>query len=42
MSHNKSASVQVVARRLPDYKPLPEPMLNQFTDAHKRHYGEMI
>ena len=37
----KPALVQVVAwHRLGD-KPLPEPMITQFTDAYMRHYGEM-
>ena len=38
---NKSALVQVMAWRLLDAKPLPEPMLTQFTDAYMRHEGEM-
>ena len=35
------ALVQVTACRLTGNKPLPEPMLAQFTDAHMWHYGEM-
>ena len=38
---NKPALVQVMAWRRPGNKPLPEPMLTQFTDAYMRHYGEM-
>ena len=34
---NKSASVQVMAWHRTGNKPLPEPMLTQFTDAHMRH-----
>ena len=34
---NKSALVQVMACRLFGAKPLPEPMLTQFTDAYMRH-----
>ena len=34
---NKSALVQVMACRLFCAKPLPEPMLTQFTDAYMRH-----
>ena len=34
---NKSALVQVMACRLTGDKPLPEPMLTQFTDAYMRH-----
>ena len=38
---NKSALVQVMAWRLTGGKPLPEPMLTQFTDAYmQQHYGE--
>ena len=33
---NKSALVQVMACRLFGAKPLPEPMLSQFTDAYMR------
>ena len=36
----KPALVQVTAWRRTDDKPLPEPMLTQFTDAYMRHYGE--
>ena len=32
--NNKSALVQVMARHLFGAKPLPEPMLTQFTDAY--------
>ena len=38
---NKAALVQVMAWRWTGDKPLPEPMLAQFTDAYMRHYGEM-
>ena len=38
---NKSALVQVMAGRRTVDKPLPEPMLNQFTDAHVRHQDDM-
>ena len=34
---NKPVLVQVMAWRLRGYMPLPEPMLNQFTDAYMRH-----
>ena len=34
---NKSALVQVMAWCWTDTKPLPEPMLTQFTDAYMRH-----
>ena len=34
---NKSALVQVMACRLTGDKPLPGPMLTQFTDAYMRH-----
>ena len=34
---NKSALVQVMAWRRTGAKPLPEPMLAQFTDAYLRH-----
>ena len=34
---NKSALVQVMAWRQNGDKPLPEPMLLQFTDADMRH-----
>ena len=36
---NKAALVQVMAWRRTDVKPLPEPMLTQFTDAYMRHYA---
>ena len=38
---NKSTSVHVMAWRLFGAKPLPEPMLTQFTDTYMRNYGEM-
>ena len=38
---NKSALVQAMAWRRRGDKPLPEPMMTQFTDAYMRHYGEM-
>ena len=38
---NESAMVQVMAWRLFGAKPLPEPMLAQFTDAYMRHWGEI-
>ena len=38
---NKSTLVQVMACRLFGAKPLPEPMLTQFTDAYMWHEGEM-
>ena len=34
---NKSALVQVMARRRTDDKPLPEPMLTQFTKEYLRY-----
>ena len=34
---NKSALVQVMAWRRTGDKPLPEPILTQFTDAYMRH-----
>ena len=34
---NKTALVQVMAWRQISDKPLPEPMLTQFTDAYMRH-----
>ena len=34
---NKPALVQVMAWRRTGDKPLPEPMLTQFTDAYMRH-----
>ena len=34
---NESALVQVMAWRRTGDKPLPEPMLTQFTDAYMRH-----
>ena len=34
---NKSALAQVMAWRRTGDKPLPEPMLTQFTDAYMRH-----
>ena len=38
---NKGALVQVMAWRRTGDKPLPEPMLTQFTDAYMQHYGKM-
>ena len=38
---NKAALVQVMAWRRTGDKPLPEPMLTQFTDAYMRHSGDM-
>ena len=38
---NKPALVQVIAWRRTGDKPLPEPMMNQFSDAYMRHQGEM-
>ena len=35
--NNKPALVQVLAWRQTGDKPLPEPMLNQFTDAYMGH-----
>ena len=35
--HNIPALVQIMAWRQPGDKPLSEPMLTQFTDAHMRH-----
>ena len=34
---NKRATVQVMAWRRTGGKPLPEPMLTQFTDAYMQH-----
>ena len=34
---NESALVQVMAWRWTGDKPLPEPMMTQFTDAYMRH-----
>ena len=34
---NKSVLVQVMAWRRTGDKPLPEPMLDEFTDAYMRH-----
>ena len=34
---NKPVLVQVMAWRRTGHKPLPEPMLTQFTDAYMRH-----
>ena len=36
-SNNKSALVEVMARRRTGDKPLPEPVMTQFTDTHMRH-----
>ena len=41
-SDNKPALVRVMAWRRRGDKPLPEPMLTQFTDGYMRHYEEMI
>ena len=38
---NKSALVQVMAWHRTGDKPLPEPMMTQFTDAYMGHQGEM-
>ena len=38
---NKQSFCQVMAWGRIGDKPLSEPMLNQFTDAYMRHYGEM-
>ena len=38
---NKPALVQVMAWRRAGDKPLPEPMVTQFTDAYMRHLREM-
>ena len=38
---NNSALVQVMAWRRAGDKPLPEPVMIQFTDAYMRHQGEM-
>ena len=37
LNDNKAALVQVIAWRWTGDKPLPEPMLTQFTDAYMRH-----
>ena len=39
--YNKLALVQVMACRLFGAKPLPEPILTQFTDAYVQHLGEI-
>ena len=39
---NKPSLVQVMAWRRTADKPLPEPMLTQFTDVYMRHYVEMM
>ena len=36
---NEAALVQVMAWHRTDVKPLPEPMLTQFTDAYMRHHA---
>ena len=36
-TYKKSALVQVMAWRRTGVKPLPEPMLTQFTDAYMQH-----
>ena len=38
---NKPALVQVMAWCRTGDKPLPEPMLTQFSDAYRRHQGKM-
>ena len=38
---NKYALVQVMAWRRTGDKPLPEPMMTQFTDAYMRHKEDM-
>ena len=38
---NKPALVRVMAWRWTGDKPLPEPMMTQFTDAYTWHQGEM-
>ena len=39
--NNKSALARVMAWRWTGDKPLPEPMMTQFTDAYMQHQGEM-
>ena len=39
--NNKPELVQVMAWLRPGGKPLPDPILTQFTDAYMRHQGEM-
>ena len=39
---NTSTLVQVMAWRRTGDKPLPEPMLTQFTDAYMRHWGRWV
>ena len=39
---NKPALVQVMAWSRTGDKPLPVPMLTQFTDAYMRHWGRWI
>ena len=39
--NNKPVLVQVMNWRRTGDKPLPEPMMTQFTDVYMRHYGEM-
>ena len=41
IDNNKSAMVQIMAWCRTGNKPLPEPMLIQFTNAYMRHKGEM-
>ena len=38
---DKPSLVQVMAWRRADDKPLPEPMMPQFTDAYMWHKGEL-
>ena len=40
-SDSKPALVQVMAWHRTVNKPLPEPMMTQFTNAYMRHKGEM-
>ena len=39
--NNNPALFQIMAWHHPGDKPLSEPVLTQFTDAHMRHQGEM-
>ena len=39
--NNKAILIQVMAWCWTGDKPLPEPILAEFTDAYIRHYGEM-
>ena len=40
-NNNKAALVQVMAWRRTGDKPLPEPMMTQFSEAYMRHWEEM-